>query len=852
MNAPHNGVLVLDLADPGATLDWVGGKGASLARLAAARLPVPDGFHLTTRAYRRFVQENRLAGLIVEAAGEARSDDPSSLDHAAERIRTLFVRGMVPEDVAKAIRTAYDALGHGTVAVRSSATAEDLPELSFAGQQETFLNVQGAANVLEAVKGCWASLWSARALAYRARQGLGPDELALAVVVQRLVPADAAGVMFTADPVSGTRDRIVINAAWGLGEAIVGGLVTPDTFVVDKASGAVRSRTIAEKAVLTVPTGRGTREEPVPAGWRKQPALRATQVAELARLGRRIEALYGQPMDVEWALAKGRLAVLQARPITALPDAPPSLTWDLPRRGGRYARSSVIELLPDPLSPLFASLALPIWSEAMRALMGELGFPIDCSMTLVTINDYAYYDLTALTRQSVRVLFAFPKVVVHAWPRILHARARWAERARPGYARVVEERERCDPATTPTRELIDGVRAIVHAAAEHYLAIQSGILPAAYTSELLLTQAYDRFVRRPGDPPAMTLLLGFDSTPIRAEKSLYDLAQWVRAQPTREEYERWPELQTRLAEHLARFGHTVFDLDFAKPLPADDPPLALESLKHALDGSARDPHARQAALAEAREEATRAVLARLQGWRLRQFTRLLRWAQSLAPAREDALADVGLGWPLVRRLLREVGRRLVAAGVLAEVDDVFWLMRHELNATVRDLETPGNRPDYTSLVARRRARWERERAVTPPSTLPIEGGARFWGFDWSSWMPAQTGQAEGPTIRGQAGSPGRVRGTARVIHGPHEFGQMHRGDILVAKITTPAWTPLFALASGVVTDVGGPLSHSSIVAREYQIPAVLGAGVATARIRDGQEIVVDGDAGVVELLGSAQ
>jgi pyruvate,water dikinase len=238
---------------------------------------------------------------------------------------------------------------------------------------------------------------------------------------------------------------------------------------------------------------------------------------------------------------------------------------------------------------------------------------------------------------------------------------------------------------------------------------------------------------------------------------------------------------------------------------------------------------------------------RLGGLRRRWFTRLLKWAQRYAPVREDALADVGLGWPLVRRMLRELGRRLVAAGALAKLDDVFWLRLGELEEAARGLDAAQAPQDFQNAVVQRRATWEREQAVTPPVTLPVKGGARMMGIDWTNWMPARTDQEAGDTIKGQSGSPGRVSGVARVIHGPDEFGQMRQNEILVAKITTPAWTPLFALASGVVTDVGGPLSHSSIVAREYQIPAVLGTGVATERIRSGQRIMVDGDEGTVKV-----
>jgi pyruvate,water dikinase len=235
------------------------------------------------------------------------------------------------------------------------------------------------------------------------------------------------------------------------------------------------------------------------------------------------------------------------------------------------------------------------------------------------------------------------------------------------------------------------------------------------------------------------------------------------------------------------------------------------------------------------------------GLRRRVVRRLLSAAQRYAPLREDALADVGLGWPMVRRMLREVGQRLVAAGALTERDDVFWLQSEELTAAAHALDAGQPVAEQRRAVAARRATWEQERRMTPPVTLPVKGGGRFLGIDFSGWAPARTDQAAGNTIEGIGTSPGRVTGTARVLHGPSDFPQMQPGDILVAKITIPAWTPLFALAAGVVTDVGGPLSHSSIVAREYQIPAVLGTGVATARIQSGQRIEVDGDRGVVTL-----
>jgi phosphohistidine swiveling domain-containing protein len=881
--------LILALDDASATLELVGGKGASLARMAAAGLPVPSGFHISTAAYRCFVEEHGLQEDILAAVSRVSVDQPATLDEASKRISELFTSRMMPDVITMAIRQAYARLGGSDqpVAVRSSATAEDLPEMSFAGQQETYLNMRGDAMVLNAVKRCWASLWTARAIGYRARHHIAPSDVSLAVVVQELVPADAAGILFTANPVSGARDQIMINAAWGLGEAIVGGQVSPDTLLVDKTNGTIIQQEVSEKDVMTVRTPDGTHEEAVPAEKRNQAVLSPEQAAELARIGVQIEKLYDRPMDIEWAIHDGRVFIVQARPITALPDVSTSVSrsqetsaveWQLPDPKGKYMRASVMELLPDPLSPLFATLGLPIWSRATAKVIKDAGIPyLDDPLTV--INGYGYYDVTYTPALMVKTLVALPWVMSVTLPRFLRsAQSRW-QKAHSSYEKLVKRWQTMDIAAISATELLNNAREITNEAANYYLTIQSGILPGAYMSEWFFTLAYNKLIKRQDDPPALTFMLGFDSKPILAEKSLYDLAQWVRKQPalasalanmsgnefnaayqdigaqpavvarftSLQDNEAWTEFRQRFAVHLASFGNAIYDLDFAKPLPAEDPASQLETLKFFLSGLAPDPYARQKTAETAREQAVQKILSRLHGVRLSLFNRQLNWAQSMAPLREDAIADTGLGWPVLRQILHEIGHRLVGKNALATSDDVFWLTLDELQEAAFALDNNQTPADYHTVVAGRHATWEKERAVTPPTALPLKDGARWMGIDFSNVMPSRSDQPVGDVIKGIAGSPGRITGPARVIHGPQEFDQMRQGDVLVARITTPAWTPLFALASAVVTDVGGPLSHSSIVAREYHIPAVLGTGVATERLHNGQSITVDGDAGAVTL-----
>jgi phosphohistidine swiveling domain-containing protein len=863
-----NSEYILTLADTRATLAVAGGKGASLARLTAAGLPVPAGFHVTTAAYRRFVAENALQPDILAALKTTDAAQPATLEAASHAIQDLFAQARMSQDIAQAIAEAYAELpGEApAVAVRSSATAEDLPGLSFAGQQETFLNVRGIAAVQAAVQRCWASLWTARAIGYRLQHGIDQDAISLAVVVQTLVFAEAAGVLFTANPVTGRREQAMLTAAWGLGEAIVGGLVTPDTLIVDKATGRVLTRETGDKQVMTVRVEGGTQERPVPEPLRQAPVLDNQAAAELVRLGVQIEQLYAMPMDIEWTWAAGKFAIVQARPITALPEpeTPIPTDWKPPDPKAQYMRGSIIELMPGPLSPLFSTLGGAIIDANTRRLFAKISGVDDYPEGMfTTINDYAYLKVKPTLRMAVKTALVMPRL-------LRTGEQRWREDARPHYAAAVERWQAKSLSSLTAGEILAGVREIFDAALYLYTILQSGVLGSAMSSEALFTRIYDKLIKRAGDPPAVTFLLGFDSAPILAEKSLYDLAEWCRAHadlaafisntPTRQlaaqvecgevppavDTESWDEWQHRFRTHLQKYEHALYDLDFAKPTPADDPTPLLDMMKLFITGQGQNPYARQQALADRREQATQAMLTSLKWLRLKLFRKLVTSAQKWAPVREDCLSDVGLGYPLLRRMVRELGRRCAQAGVIEQADDIFWLVENEAEQMAAALDKQGPVERFAEAVRQRKATARAESRVVPPPGLPI-GKKTWWIFDMEKVGPARTTGQTGDTIKGAGTSPGRITAPARVLCGPEDFDQMKPGEILVAAITTPAWTPLFAMASAVVTDIGGALSHGSIVAREYGIPAVLGTGVATKRIHNGQLITVDGSAGIVTL-----
>src|ERR671910_110063 len=852
-----------------------GGKGANLGELSRAGLPVPPGYVVTTAAYDTFVEVSGIKGEVVALASVPQAEDPAGFEEVAEGIRALFSGGKVPQEMADEIHAAYQELGEDgqtPVAVRSSATAEDLAGASFAGQQDTYLNVRGADALLEAVKNCWASLWTARAMAYRARQSITPETVSLAVVVQRMVESEAAGVMFTANPSNGRRNELTISAAWGLGESVVSGTVTPDSIVVEKGGGRVLSRETSDKLVMTVYAEDRTAERPVPEAQRLEPVLDDEMAAALARYGKRIEDHYGTPQDIEWALAGGEFFVVQARTITALPEpmTDPPTNWSVPDPKGFYVRASIVEQMPDPLSPLFADLAYGSVPRSLDKLMNELlgsGTLREGELAFPTVNGYAYYyyKMAAILRISAKALAVLPSLYGSGKASgVKH----WREYSHPRYATIVKEWEAKPPEDLPAVGLLASARELLDAGTEYYTSVQT-IIPIAATSELLFTGFYDRLIRREGDPPGQIFLLGFDSTPIRAEKSLYDLAMWCGEHPElaaalvdtpsdRElellrmeeppvglDVRVWDDWRLRFQTHLHTCGYAVYNLDFVNPVPADDPAPLFDTLKFYLRGEGQNPHERQRRMVRRREEATRAVLERLDPARGRLIGRLLRWAQDAAPVREDALADVGLAWPVMRRMLLELGGRLFEAGAVEKPADVFWLRRQELEDMASSLDAGQTQlPSLAEPVEQRKMLWRGQRRVTPPQLLPKDS----WLKVFESLMPAASEEQTGDTIKGIAASGGQVTAAARVLGGPGDFGQMRPGEVLVAAITTPAWTSLFALASAVVTDVGGPLSHSSIVAREYGIPAVLGTGVATRRIRSEQTISVDGDAGTVTLL----
>lgn len=847
---------VLPLFDQSAKLENVGGKGMSLSRLIEAGLPVPDGFHVTTDAYNQYVNDNKISDSVTSLVSGADPDDTAGLELISQTIGELFSQGAVSHKIEEQIIAAYAQMGGTPVAVRSSGTAEDLPGASFAGQHESYLNIQGTEAVLSAVKRCWASLWTGRAISYRLLNKIDQNTVSLAVVVQKLVFSDSSGVMFTVNPINGKRSEILINAAWGLGEAVVSSLVTPDTAIFDKKNSRIVCHEIADKRVMTVRSTSGSQETPVDEPLRKKSALTKTHLLELAKMGCRIEDYYGMPMDVEWALEKGKLFIVQARPITALPPE-----WIPPEENVHYSKGSLAEHLPNPVSPLFATMGLfhankaahVLWKHMFGKSISKL-WPQNGAYT--TINGYVYlscvYKPLLITVKSLSPR-SLREGMKNSVPRY--------EAARNDFVKAFSRWENIRPETLSANELLSDIGLIFDAASEYFTKIQL-CLPAAMTSETMLRKLFGKAAEQSGISDMSVFLVGFETDSLRAEKNLYEIAVWIKQRPELSGYftntsakriehdfsslssperiapELYNEWKTKLIQHLMKYGYACYEYDFAVSTPLEEPLPMIESMKSFVSGGGRNPFDRQTKAVRRREQATEAMLNQVWGPRKWLFSKLLRWAQQTGSMREDAICHMGMAHPLIRQMFAEIASRLVRSDAVVQAGDIYWLEQQELEMLVLRLDHGDVLPDLAEVVSIRKKEMEQRLKFVSPEILPEKSSvsARKKKPVWKDGRMLLTGIGT---------SAGLVTARACVLSGPDDFDQFQPGDVLIAVTTTPAWTPLFASAGAVVTDIGGPLSHSSIVAREYGIPAVMAVSAATHTIQSGQTVTVDGGAGTV-------
>ncbi|CAG1019431.1 prodigiosin/undecylprodigiosin synthetase [Burkholderiaceae bacterium] len=878
----------------GLTAREIGGKGLGLVRMAAHGLPVPKGLCITADALVHFLHAND-----IDLDGFWRSPQPDAAAALAERIR----RGRCPDDLRQQIVQGWRELEAQSVAVRSSAVDEDSAEHSFAGQHLTSLHVTGADAVIEQVQACWASLLQPAALAYReARATQGAP--AMAVVVQAMVPADCAGVAFAQNPLTGDRSEILVEACLGLGEGLVAGRVACDSSIVDSRSLQVLRSNVQYKATaMRWDAAHGeVSEQPVQAHLREAPALSEEQVVAIARMLQRVCEHFGAPQDVEWACADGVLHLLQSRPITAVPVAAALPTT--PHQGTPnpqvdqhtlWSRMDIGEIFTGRMTPLGVSFAKHYQYKVHRdcgAGIGllDLGNPDDY---MGYLNGHVYLNVAytayllaqsppgfdqrpfvqRFSSEEVDVThYVNPYGERHRHPKYsrLRTSAYWAwatvkelltakSRSRRMVASRYAEYDRA--VATELRALdLNGLREEMTHALDYFKAMHIGYLPF-YINAFGLYGLLEEMCKAwlPADGKHLQNRLKGDMSNLRTVQSARDLwaltqslAQYPQARalieqlPARElaaALRADPQGQRFCAMELARFmrengvrGHE--EMELTHPRWVDDPTYVFQMIKTFL-AQGYEVENRLAGTAIERSTDTDAMLRRLSWPQRLLMKRVISMYSACSRLREESrMAMITSIW-LVRRVLVEAAHRLVAAGVLRDESELAYLAFDDLQTYLNGYAGAQEIFPRDKIEASRRLHQSYVAADDPPLTFIGHAKPR---------AAAAHAVCDGAVVLGLGTSVGRVRGRARVIHDlAAQAGELRKGEIIVTRFTDASWTPLFALAGGVVTDIGSMLSHSSIVAREFGIPSVVNTKVATAHIRTGDWLLVDGEAGQVDI-----
>lgn len=914
---------VLDLADRLCDLTRTGGKGAALAALSRVDgAGVPPGFVVTTDAFGRLlaglpdIEELLLDALGAATGSQALAQLPTSIDRLSAELRALIETAGVPPDTSTAIGRALERLGPGPCAVRSSATAEDLPGASFAGQHDSYLGVVGLRSVLDHVSRCWASLFTERAIAYRVHHGIDQRTVRMAVVVQRMIDADAAGVLFTADPMTSNRQVTRVDTVRGLGEALVAGHAAADSYTV--RDGRILTRSIERKPwALRLTDSGGTVERPVPPDQVAAPSLTDAQVLRLVELGRHVETRFGAPQDIEWCLADNDFHLVQARPITTLFPIPPA-----PDSGPRvYVSVGHQQMMTDAMKPL----GLSFWQLTTPAPMAVAGSRLFVDVTAMLTDPARRASLLEVFGQGdPQVRNALETVLDRGFLPASPAddeRGSTADRPvaqprPPGTETSDTDNLGVDPADTSPADtdpagtdpadtspagtnsadtdlpdvdpaviadLIAETRASL-SRLEQEIATKSGPALIAFIREdlaelrrLLFDPRSRPLIAAAMDAPrwlnghlhvwlgednvADTLTLSVpDNITSEMGLALLDVADALRPHPEVvtalrgqltegfgdqlllrvTELPGGPEVAEAVRGFLAQYGmRCPGEIDLTRPRWSERPTMLVPALLAHLDQFEAGERARRferGRLAAAAKE--RELLDRLRALpdgadkvrRARHHIDLLRRTTGY---REFPKFGMIARYFVYKRALLAEAERLTAAGVLTAPDDIFFLWLDELEDVVR------TGPVDHSLIGRRRAEFAAHENLRPPRVLTSEGECLHGSLARDD-VPAGA-------LVGLPVCAGTVEGRARVVHDP-STADLQPGDILVTAGTDPAWSPLFVTASGLVTEVGGLMTHGAVIAREYGLPAVVGVHDATRLIADGQRIRVHGTDGYVELL----
>jgi rifampicin phosphotransferase len=845
----------------------VGGKGAHLGELSRIEsVRVPAGFCVTTGAFRRIVAEAPSIDDGLDRLSRLNPDDREAIGALSADIRRTLEAIAIPDDLATAITRALARLGERSAyAIRSSATAEDLPTASFAGQQDTYLNVVGPTAILQDISRCWASLFTERAVTYRLRNGFDHRRLHMAVVVQQMVFPQAAGILFTADPVTSNRKVAAVEACFGLGEALVSGLAHADVYTVRDGNIVAKAVATKQRAIVASPGG-GTQEQAIEPTRQEQPALTDAQVVQLAQLGRQIEAHFGRAQDIEWCLADDHFHIVQSRPITTL--------FPIPEVGDRenhvYLSVGHQQMMTDPMKPL----GLSMWKLTSPAPMYEAGGRLFVDATQRLASPASRTGLLEVIGKSDPLIRDALETVLERGDFIPSLPDEGPGGVPVGGAPTPIETDpaivteliartqdsiaavKRDIQTKSGSELFDFILADIQELRRVLFDPQSHqVWMVAMEATWWLNEQLQAWLGEKNAADPLTQSVPYNVTS-EMGLALLDVADAIRPHPDvvaflqHVEDEGFLDVLVELAggreardaiqAFLDKYGmRCVGEIDITKPRWSERPatlvPIILGNIKNFEPGAGerRFEQGRQEAWTNERE-----LLERLRALpdgeqKAEETKRMIGRVRTFIGYREYPKYGMVSRYFVYKQALLEEAERLVQAQVLREKEDIFYLAFQELHDVVRT-----KRVDE-QLIRQRKDAFRSYQALTPPRVLTSDGEALAGSYRRDD-VPAGA-------LVGLAVSAGTIEGRARVILDMAE-ADLEAGDILVTAYTDPSWSPLFVAISGLVTEVGGLMTHGAVIAREYGLPAVVGVEHATRLIRDGERIRVHGSDGYVEIL----
>ncbi|MED3379505.1 phosphoenolpyruvate synthase [Bacillus tropicus] len=854
-------------------LSLVGGKGLNLGELSNIQgIEVPEGFCVTTVGYEKAIEQNENLQTLLQQLTKLKLEDRAQIGEMSKEIREVIMAVQIPSDVVEAVAHYLSRFGNEhAYAVRSSATAEDLPYASFAGQQDTYLNIIGKEAILQHVRKCWASLFTERAVMYRMQNGFKHNQVSICVVVQKMVFPEASGILFTADPITSNRKVLSIDASFGLGEALVSGLVSADNYKVKE--GKIVDKVISTKkvAIYALKEG-GTETKQINSAQQKIQTLSEQQILQLAQIGRQIEAYFGYPQDIEWCLVDNAFYIVQSRPITTL--------YPIPEENdeGNHVYISVghQQMMTDAMKPLGLSFFLLTTNAPMRKAGGRLFVDATQRLASPASRDYLINTLgksdplirdaltTIIERDDFITLLpdeekkeksaSKSKLPVSSQPEIENDPAIVTELIRNSEASLEELKQNMQLKSGV--DVFDFILEDIQQLKKVLFNPQSiAVIMAGMNASTWMNEKMEQWL---GEKNAADTLSQSVQNNITSEMglALMDVADAIRPYPEVITYLQHVENDSFLDEFVqfkggekAREAIDAFlnkygmrcsgEIDITKTRWSEKPttiiPMILNNIRDFEYGASKRKFEEGLQEALKKEEELVDRLQQLPDGKqkVEETKRMIRNIRNFIGYREYPKYGMINRYFIYKQALLKEAEQLVQSGVIHEVDDIYYLTFEELHEVVRTKKL-----DY-EIIHKQKNDYKLYEKLTPPRIMTSDGEIITGKYKREN-LPADA-------IAGLPVSSGVVEGRARVILNM-EDANLEEGDILVTAFTDPGWTPLFVSIKGLVTEVGGLMTHGAVIAREYGLPAVVGVENATKLIKDGQRIRVHGTEGYIEVL----